>query len=130
MGQTFCTSYITEYALSIPVANSCNASLVWQVKRNKHKRIKVMSDDDSDQEQSGEHDRDLVANQIFGDDDDDDGPKDQDETSQSSAKAADQVDTYGDLDDSEESGTSGGFIARLYTHGVRISDPPPLTWLN
>lgn len=78
-----------------------------QVKRNKHKRVKVMSDDDdSDQENTNEHDRDIVANQLFGDEDEDEGPQDHDETSQTSAKeAGDAGDAYGDLDDSEESGT-------------------------
>ena len=46
----------------------------FQVKRNKHKRIKVLSDDDdSDNEATNENDADMVANQIFGEDDDEDG---------------------------------------------------------
>lgn len=69
-----------------------------------------MSDDeDSDQDMTNENDADVIANQIFGDDDDDTAPasSQQDERSQSSLKgdatAADNQ--YGDMDESEESGT-------------------------
>lgn len=66
----------------------------------------MSDDDDSDQENTNEQDAEMVANQIFGDDDNDDAPDaDQDETSQSSARAAaEAADAYGDLDNSEESG--------------------------
>ena len=80
----------------------------FQVKRNKHKRIKVLSDDDdSDNEATNENDADMVANQIFGEDDDEDGgPADHDESSQQSAggKGGEDGNQYGDLDESEESG--------------------------
>lgn len=85
------------------------------MKRNKHKRIKVLSDDDdSDDEAANENDADVVANQIFGDDDEEDmGPADHDESSQQSAGGkgggGEERNAYGDLDESEESGEPAAF---------------------
>jgi len=75
------------------------------VKRKKHKRIKVMSDDD-ESDDNNENDADVVANQIFGDDDD--APVDQDEGSQSPKATAETADAYANLEESEESGEPGG----------------------